>query len=177
MKMQYLILFLAFVFLLGSCLSLSFDSSGNTAWSAVDSVKAKGTIRIASVSAEKTGEWGSIQREISALLPLLFMEESYLAVSENEEADYLAELNVREREYYSGWKTKRSLSVELRLWAPGGNSLLPISAGVALNNGNGSLASSQMLTVMLRRAVKNALSGLPSRALPVNNPSAPGSGL
>ena len=174
---NYLFLFLAFILLLGSCFTLSFDSSGNTSWTALDRGKEKGTIRIMSVTAEKSSEWGSIQKEISALLPLLFLEESYLTVSENEKADYTAEVNVREREYYSGWKTKRSLSVELRLWTREGNDLQPISAGVALNNGNGSLASSQMLAAMLRKAVKSAIKGLPAKVPSFNVQTAPGSGL
>ena len=147
----------------GSCSSFPFGSSGSSAWAAGSGGKTMGTIRIASVSAERSNEWGSLENEISGLLPLLFLEEHYLVVSPDEKADYSADVKVREREYILGWKSRRSLSVELRLWAGEVNGPLPLAAGRALNHGNMSFASSKTLNAMLRKAVKNAVSGLPGR--------------
>lgn len=145
------------------CSTFSLGSSENSAWSMAGGEQPKGAVRIISVSVDKSGEWGSLEKEISAMLPLLFLEESYLVVPSREAADFSAEVTVREREYLSGWRTRRSLSVELRLWDTGNEGPLPLSAGRALYQGKRSLASSQTLSDMLRKAVKNAIGGLPGR--------------
>ena len=145
----------------GSC--LSFYPNGNSSWATGNREDAKAAIQIISVSAEKSGEWGLLEKEISGLLPLLFFEEGYIAVSHDAQADIFAEVTVREREYIDGWKTRRSLSAEVRLWAREefSGQPLPLSAGRALSNGRQSFASSGTLSVMLRKAVKNAVNGLP----------------
>jgi len=147
--------------IMGSC--ISFDFSENSSWAGGKDEKAKGTVRIVSVSAEKSGEWGALEKEVKDLLPLLFFEYGYVTVSPDEEGIYSAEVNVREREYPDGWQTRRSLSAEVKLWA-GDNPVrqpLPLSAGRALNNGKKSFASSRTLSAMLRKAIKNAISALP----------------
>ena len=156
--MKYCRLFFILI-VLGSC--VSFDYLESSSWAA-DRGKVRGTVRIVSVSADKPGEWGSLEKEINDLLPLLFFEEEYAVVSLSSRADYLAEVRVREREYPDGWKTVRSLSAEVRLWAGDGSAgqILPLSAGRALNQGKQSFASSKTLSVMLRKAVRNAILGL-----------------
>ena len=146
----------------GSC--VSFDLPQNSYW-AWDGESGRGSIRIISLSAEKSGDKSSLEKEIADLLPLLFSEQSYLVVSPSARADYAAEVKVREREYADGWQTKRSLSVQIRLWTDDGffDEILPLSAGQALNQGKRSFASSKTLISMLRRAVKNAVRGLPEK--------------
>ena len=166
--MKYLRFLLIFALLiLGSCFfgsCVSFDFSKSSSWTAGNREKAMGTVRIISVSVEKSGEWGSLEKEVSDLLPLLFFEEGYVTVSPDMDAAYFVEVKVREREYPDGWKTQRSLSAEVRIWAGDDSSAqpLPLSAGQALNNGKQSFASSRTLSAMLRKAVGNAVSGLPS---------------
>ena len=157
-RRRVLFLFLALIVLFAGCSTFE-----NNAWDAVGAESSRGTIRITSVSADKSGEWGSLEKEINDLLPLLFREESYLVVSSSASADYSVEVKVREREFTDGWRTKRSLSVELRLWAAGDTGTLPLSAGRAIIQGKQSLASSKTLSSMLRTAVKNAVKGLPAR--------------
>ena len=148
----------------GSCVSTSFDSANSSSWKAREKEKAKGTVRIVSVSAEKSGEWGTLEREVKELVPLYFSEKAYVTVSSTAEADYAAEVRVREREYPKGWKTNHSLSVEVRLWAGEDEGLpLPMTAGRAQSQGKKSFSSSKTLSVMLRRAVKNAVRKLPSK--------------
>jgi hypothetical protein len=148
------------------CSSFSVDSTENSSWKPDEIEKAKGTIRIVSVSADKAGEWGSLEKEINDLLPLLFSEESYFVVPASEEADYSVEVKAREREYPEGWRTKRSLSVEVRLWAGNSDGPLPLAAGRSLIHGTKSLASSKTLNTMLRKAIRLAVRrlGAPSRA-------------
>ena len=158
--MKYFKFFVFTLLIFGSC--VSFDSSESSSWAA-GKEEGRGTIRIISVSVERSGERGALEKEINDLLPLLFSEEAYLVVPSSVRADYAAEVKVREREYPDGWQTKRSLSAELRLWIDDGScgEPFPLSAGRALNNGKQSLASSRTLSAMLRKAVKNAIQGLP----------------
>ena len=158
--MKYIKFFLVFTAsVLGSCVSFDYFESSSWAW---DRGNARGTVQVISVSAEKAGDWGALEKEINDLLPLLFSEEAYLVVSPSARADYSAEVSVREREFPDGWQTKRSLSAEVRLWRgesfPG--QVLPLASGRALNQGKQSFASSVTLSAMLRKAVKNAVRGL-----------------
>ena len=147
----------------GSC--VSFFPPGNASWETGTMESARGSIRIVSVSAEKSGEWGLLEKEVNDLLPLLFFEERYVTVSHDEQADVFAEVTVRERDYIDGWKTRRSLSAEVRIWADNDflSRPLPLSAGRALSNGRQSFASSKTLSTMLRKAIKNAVNGLPGQ--------------
>ena len=142
----------------------SFNSSKDESWSSGEMKEIKGSVRIISVSVERSGEWSSLEKEINDLLPLLFSEESYLVVSPSCLSDYSATVKAREREYPDEWQMSRSLSVEIRLWAAGetdGIEPLPLSAGRSIAHGTQSLASSGVLSDMLRKAVKNAVNGLP----------------
>jgi hypothetical protein len=123
----------------------------------------KGSIRVVSVSVDRSGEWSSLEKEINDLLPLFFSEESWLVVSSFDTPEYLATVKAREREYLDGWRTRRSLSVEVRIWAVCDeiDGTLPLSAGRSFVEGTRSFASSAALSDMLRRAVKNAVNGLP----------------
>ena len=161
-KLLYVVMCTALV-LSGACSSLPFDSVENNAWAAGTPEKARGSIRIVSVSADKTGEWGSLEKEVADLLPLLFSEEGYIVVQSSQKADYSADVKVREREYPEGWRTKRSLSAEVRIWAADSSGPLPLSAGRSLINGKQSFSSSKTLSAMLRKALKNAVHGLPAR--------------
>jgi len=146
--------------LLIGCSSFPPDSTENSSWSPDRISKIRGTIRIVSVSAEKSGDWGSLEKEINDLLPLLFSEELYVVLPASEEADYLVDVKAREREYPDGWRTKRSLSVEVRFWRGNVNDPLPLSAGRSLIQGKQSLASSKTTSSMLRKAIKKAIGGL-----------------
>ena len=146
--------------LLAGCSTLPFDSTENSSWKADRIGKLRGTIKIISVSADKSGEWHSLEKEISDLLPLLFLEESYRVVQASAEADYCAEVNAREREYPVGWRTKRSVSIEVRIWRGNENGPLPLSAGRSMIQGKQSLASSKTTSAMLRTAIKKAVRGL-----------------
>jgi hypothetical protein len=114
-------------------------------------------MRIGIVRADKTADWNSLEREIEGLLPLLLLDQGYLSAGEG--ADYRIDAVAIEREYLSGWLTKRSLSVEIRIWKDDGDAL-PLSAGRAVLSGDQSLASSKVLTRLLQLALSKALAGL-----------------
>jgi hypothetical protein len=161
MKCIKLFLLLGFAAVFASCVSNPFR--GSTSWATGSSKRAAESIQIVSVSAEKAGEWGLLEKEVRDLLPWLFFERGYIAVSPGRESAYFAEVTVREREYINGWKTRRFLSAEVRIWANEDFAAhpLPLSTGQVLNNGKQTFASSRVLSAMLRKAVKNAVNGLP----------------
>jgi hypothetical protein len=180
--MKSFILFLIIV-ILGS---LSLNLLGCTSlpiplgkvWSA--SGEALGTVRIGIISVDKASGWNSIEGEIRGLMPLLLLEKGYRVSSEPSGAagktgdpagglaDYRMEVTAIEREYLSGWKTQRSISVEVRFWRnngePGGpgdpENVQPLAAGRAMVSGNRSLASSRVLNWLLKMALSKALKGI-----------------
>jgi hypothetical protein len=155
------IMFLLLVPLFWRC--SSFPPSSSKTWAEKEKEKARGSIRIVSVSAEKPGDWTSLEKEINTVLPLLFSKEALIVVSRENEADYSADVTVREREYINGWQTKRSLSAEVRIWDGDNSEPLPLAAGRYLIQGKQSIASSKTLVFMLKKAVKNATKGLPKK--------------
>jgi hypothetical protein len=152
--------------LAGACSSFSKSRS----WSALNEDEIAGTVRVAAVKADKAGGWSSVENEAAVLLPLLFLEQRLKAVGEGENADYVAELSLREREFSRGWKSRTSLAVELRLWsaqarAGGGEAPVPLAAGQVLLQGENSLSSSKTLGRLLRKAVKKAVKALPKSGM------------
>jgi hypothetical protein len=158
--------------LLGACESLPFDYYRGKSWSAPGEENGAreilGTLYLAAVSVDRTGGWASVEKEIRGLAPLLFGERGYRVVSTGEGADYAADIRVREREYASGWQTKRSLAVEVRLWPAGildpqdgeNGGPLPLAAGRVTALGNRSFSSSETTGRMLALAIKKALKPL-----------------
>jgi hypothetical protein len=119
---------------------------------------------VAAVKADKAGGWSSVEDEAAALLPLLFLEQRLKAVGEEADADYVAEISLREREFSRGWKSRTSLAVELRLWpakAGGREAQVPLAAGQVLLQGEDSLSSSNTLGRLLRKAVEQSVRALP----------------
>jgi hypothetical protein len=148
--------------LAGACSSFSKSRS----WSALKEEEIAGTLWVASVKADKAGAWSSVENEAAGLLPLLFLEHRLKTVGEGEAADYVAELNLRERDINLGWESRASLSVELRIWpartsAEERELAVPLAAGRVLLQGKESLSSSRTLDRLLRKAVEKAVMALP----------------
>jgi hypothetical protein len=142
-------------------------------WSALKEDGIAGTVWVAAVKADKAGGWSSVENEAAALLPLIFLEQRLKAVGEGEDADYVAELSLREREFSRGWKNRTSLSVELRLWpakAGARETALPLAAGQVLLQGEDSFSSSGTLGRLLRKAVEQAVRALPKSQVGIDAP-------
>jgi hypothetical protein len=159
----------AAVLLLGACDSLPITTYISASWSAPEEGKRPwGTVYLETVSVDRNGGWASVEKEIRGLAPLLFWERGYRVVSSGEGADYIAGIRAREREYASGWQTKRSLAMEVRLWPAGGpdgqepetDGSLPLAAGRITSGGNRSFSSSETTGRMLAAAIKKALKPL-----------------
>jgi hypothetical protein len=170
------VFFAAVMPLLGSCESLPFDYYRGKSWSVPGegngTRETLGTLCLAAVSVDRTGGWASVEKEIRGLAPLIFGERGYRVISAGEGADYTADIRVREREYASGWQTKRSLAVEVRLWPAGvlnpqdGEyaASLPLAAGRVTSLGTRSFSSSETTGRMLALAIKKALKPLEKKA-------------
>jgi hypothetical protein len=177
MKNAFVFIFALLALLFASCEALPFDYSRSQSWFIPKSAfyahnggkLLRGSICIAAVKVDRTGGWDSIEKEFAALAPLYFWEQGCRVVPDGEDADYTAEIQAREREYNSGWRTRRSLAVEVRLWkreadaaADPAVSRLPLAAGRVIAIGERSLSSSDTAGNMLAQAVKKAVKKLPA---------------
>ncbi|MFP3089654.1 hypothetical protein LQZ21_04940 [Treponema sp. TIM-1] len=146
--------------LLPGCLSLG-SSPGNS-WSSKNRSKMAGTLRLETVSVDKPVDKASIEKEIRGRAPLIFLKQGYLLVPEGEATRYRADIRAIEREYVSGWKTRRSLSMEVFIWQDEAESRdpVPLASGRAAGAGQASLSSSPVVDRLLKTAVKRALGAL-----------------
>jgi hypothetical protein len=151
--------------LLISCEALPVNYSLSQSWHMNENArnkKIKGTFRLYGVTVDRSGGWDSLQREAEVLAPLYFWKQGYSLRPDN--ADYAVDIRVREREYILKWQTRRSLSVDVRVWELGENQAdlsgleqrLPLAAGRVIAAGDRSFSSSQILGRMLSKAVKKA---------------------
>ncbi|MDR2177389.1 MAG: hypothetical protein LBP20_05040 [Treponema sp.] len=141
---------------LASCVNLP----GTNAWASGRLKKPRGTFRLGEVSVDKALDWASVEGEISRRVPLIFLERKYLFAPKDGEADFRVDVRAIEREYLSGWKTLRSLSMEVHIWREGDRTGTPLASGRATVSGNLSLSSVEMLDYLLRRAAKMAFRGM-----------------
>jgi hypothetical protein len=148
----------AFCAVFSSCTSFGTWFPSKESWASV--LPVKGTIAAGKVTADTVSAWESLEREIAGILPLLFLEKGYGFAGED--APYSADVSLIEREYMEGWQTKRSLSVELRIWDADRKGS-PLAAGRAMLAGGKTLASSQVASRLLRLALGEALRALEKR--------------
>ncbi|MDR0590140.1 MAG: hypothetical protein LBG25_06305 [Spirochaetaceae bacterium] len=147
------------VFLSG-CISLG--SAPANSWSSQDRSRMAGALRLETVSVDKAVDKASVEREIRGRAPLIFLKQGYLPAAEGEDPGYRADIRAIEREYISGWKTRRSLSMEVLIWQDQGElrDPVPLASGRAAGAGQASLSSSPVLDRLLKTAVKRALRAL-----------------
>ena len=158
---------------LASCAALPCFQTENESWYTFQNEdqrqrKIIGNIKLTGVFVSRSGGWDSVQGEIKGLAPLLLWRHGLYAVSRLDKADYAADIRLYEREYISQWRTKRSLSLDVRIWAvpPGTNDdfsfdeELPLAAGRVSGSGAISFSSSQTLSRMLSLAIKDAVKRL-----------------
>ncbi len=153
------------LFALIFCILITSCSTTSKSWSTAKNSKPAGTIRLKTVFVDKPNSWFSVEKEIENLTPLLFLDYGYIFLSEDEKADYIIDVHAIEREYISGWKTKRSVSIEVRIWKDDGidntpAQFMPLAAGMAIASGNKSLSSSKVLNSLLNSAIKKAVQEL-----------------
>ena len=168
-----LMIILSIPALLLSCEALPINYSRSQSWlmpgiahNAQDSGEAHDkswtTITLLGVQVDRKGGWDSVEREVANLAPLFFWNQGCRVVAGDEQPVYAADVQVREREFYRGWRTKRSLAVEVRIWdfrnapAKTQDQKLPLAAGRVIAMGERTLSSSETTGRMLSMAIKKA---------------------
>lgn len=138
--------------------------------------RADHTIRLLGVSVDRSGGWDSLEKEVAALAPLYFWQKGCEMTGADGPADYAVFISLREREFSVGWRTRRSLALEVRIWdyrgeAPAAELLqtLPLAAGRVVSIGDGSFSSSITTGKMLSRAINRALGSLPAAGRKTKN--------
>ena len=157
--------------LLLSCEALPINYSRSQSWlipgiahNAQD--KSWTTITLLGVQVDRRGGWDSVEREVADLVPLFFWNQGCRVVAADERPVYAADIQVREREFNQGWRTKRSLAVEVRIWdfqdtpAKAEGKKLPLAAGRVIASGERSLSSSETTGRMLSKAIEKAVKEL-----------------
>jgi len=160
-----------FTLILFSCEALPVNFSSGQSWliSGNEQDKTWTTLTILSVQVDRSGGWDSVEKEASALAPLYFWDSGCRVVSAEKTPSYAARIQIREREYNSGWKTKKSLAVEVRIWkyedASESSDIflsqkLPAAVGRVFSNGDGSFSSSETTGRLLSKAIDIAVKEL-----------------
>jgi hypothetical protein len=169
--LQKLAVFFSLLILL-SCEALPFNYSSDQSWlisRSDEPDKIWTTLMILSVQVDRSGGWDSVEKETAALAPLYFWEGGCRVVAAEETPSYAVQIQIREREFNLGWKTKKSLAVEVRIWeyedAPenGGSVLaqkLPAAVGRIVTTGDKSFSSSDTTGRLLSKAIDKAVKEL-----------------
>ena len=174
MKIIRSILFLTFTLLLFSCYSMpaSFSQSWKIPEKNTAKDRTKRTIKLVGVSVDRSGGWDSLEKESTVLAPIHFWRKGF-RLAEEETADYAAFISLREREFAVGWRTRRSLALEVQVWAcTDGMSVnelshdalsqkLPVAAGRVVVIGKKSFISSKTMGKLLVRAINKTLGKMP----------------
>jgi len=167
---QITIVFLLLLILL-SCEALPVNYSSGQSWVIPSATfnkpgKAWTTLMILSVNVDRAGGWDSIEKETAALAPLYFWDRKCRVVPAEEKPSYAAQIYLREREFNVGWKTKKSLVVEVHIWdyedAPKNGEpvlayKLPAAVGRIVVTGDQSLTSSKVTNRLLSRTINKAV--------------------
>jgi hypothetical protein len=143
-----------------SCSSLPFYIPITKGWSSARPIR--NSVRLHGVTVDRDSGWESVERELTGLFPLVLREHGYGASFEAG-ADYIAALYAVEREYLSGWRSERSVLVEVRFWREGEDpgKTPPLAAGRSSAGGTATLASSRDLNRLLEAALRSAAASLP----------------
>ena len=163
------IIFILFPAILLSCEALAINYSNSQSWFIPEhstDADSRITLCIAAVQADRTGSWDSVEREAASLAPLYFWKQGCRVITADEQPAYAADIQLREREFYQGWRTRRSLAVEVRIWAYEDlldgvlDQKLPLAAGRVISMGERSFSSSGTTGNMLSKAIQKAVKEL-----------------
>ena len=154
---KYIPVFLIIFF---SCSTSPFNFTYSRAWTAPEGNEFP-SMYLGDVLVDKAGGWSSIEREIQDITPLLFSDHGYLFIYDKSRADYIVDIQATEREFMTGWRTKRSVAVEIWIYKNIGideyKNTVPIVAGKTTSSGNKSLSSSKDLERLLGAGIKKTI--------------------
>ncbi|MDR2601131.1 MAG: hypothetical protein LBC53_01560 [Spirochaetaceae bacterium] len=169
--MNKIICVFIFVVFFISCKTNDIARNG-TGWSYDGNAIA--SVKLGSINVDKSGGY-AVEREIAVLLPVLFLENKMIFAGNN--ADYIVDVYLSERECADAWNAKKSLSMEVFIKRNmdfemnGGEIaeandciLTPDAASRIITLGSKSFSSSKNLELFLRQCVKNAVFQLKNSA-------------
>jgi len=151
-----------------SCEALPFNYSTNQSW-LIAQEKTWTTMMVLGVQIERSGGWDSVEREAASLVPLYFWDQGCRVVSADERPQYAARIWITERDFNIGWNSKKSLAVDVRIWAyedapvsdtPVEDYKLPAAVGRVVMRGDKSFSSSDIMGKLLSRAITQAVKQL-----------------
>jgi hypothetical protein len=175
--MMLSLMLLGIMLSLSACRTYGITYENGKAWPGSFAKKGaaiQGTLRLGTIDVDKPGGSYSVEREINAILPLLFWEMGYVFEPATGNADYIVDVYAREREVQHGWNTKKSISLEVVLWpvqsvsyagtgdmddgAGGVGSIkTPYAAGRTVLMGTAGLSVSGNIEKLLKKTAKKAV--------------------
>jgi hypothetical protein len=169
MKRIFSVLLMAAVMTLSlvSCGSYGVTYENGKAWPGIFTKtggKIEGTLQLGTIEVDKPGGSYSVEREINAILPLVFWEMGYYFEPAAGDTNYVVDVYARERDVQYGWKTKKSISLEVMLWqvqsvryAGSENTKTPFAAGRTVIAGTAGLSVSGNMEKLLRKTTAKAV--------------------
>ena len=140
--------------ILASCSTISFAFAEKDSWRSGPAPSGELSVALADPVVDKSTDAASIEAEIARVLPLLLSDAGIRLRPRGGSARYLLDVRAVEREYSSGWKTRRSTSVELWVREADGSAAFalrapPLAASRVAYSGDESLSSSSHLYRLL----------------------------
>jgi hypothetical protein len=143
---------------------LTYENGKSWPHKPVNAERLRGTLQMGRVEVDKPAGSYSVEREISSILPLVFWELGYVFEPPSGKADYIVDVYARERDVTHGWKTKKSISLEVVLWPvqqvnyalPEGIQT-PYAAGRSVLVGTAGLLVSGNTEKLLKKTAKKAV--------------------
>jgi len=156
------------VSILLSCEALPINYSADQSWLMPKRAMRRiwTTMTVLGVHVDKSGGWDSIEGEAALLAPLYFWDKGCRVVTAEEGPQYAARIWIRERDFNLGWKNRKSLAVEVRIWTyedapvngtPFEDFKLPAAVGRVVMIGDKSFSSSDIMGKLLSRAITKAV--------------------
>ncbi|MDR2842919.1 MAG: hypothetical protein LBV52_06930 [Spirochaetaceae bacterium] len=171
MQKKHLRLFLVLIlpmlvfFFLSGCNTSGMYYKASGAWSLKSDTSKFKKIKLGTIKVDKPGSSLSIEKEISQILPLLFLEHGYVFTNETDAAFYIVDVCATEREFFANWNTKKSVTMEVLLWdsehkindQTDSRIETPLAAGRIIAQGSQGLSASNNLNDILKQSIRKAV--------------------
>ena len=143
----------------------SIQAGSGRSWRMPEGDEPIGTIKLIGVTVDSGSGWGSLEKEVAAIAPLYFRTKGFKTVTQDDHADYAAGIYLWEREFTVGWRTKKSLAMEVHIWECGNGGLkpehfsgkLPVAAGRIVITGNKTFSSSKFTEKVLSKTISRTI--------------------
>jgi hypothetical protein len=111
------------------------------------------------IDVDKPGGGRSVEKEIEEILPLILSEQGFVVLRNKENADCIVDVFATERDFYSGWKTEKSVAIEVLLYSAKResgslNDETSFAVGRTVAQGRLGFSSSKNIEGLLRVSVK-----------------------